>query len=527
MAEETRSRLNELTVQKLKAVAQEHGVDVSDCRNKRDIIERIASANLTDEQIAEAVDRYKPKQRARAPEQTASEEVLTIEKELKDISDHPGEAKDIPAEDEVTVERNIDQALMMRPGFFEIDSAAEKAWNRMVLGDFAEAMRLNKEARLRALSSLSAYEVYSAALAIRAAETLLSGISMRKGGLDPALKTALAEAKLAFIDGHPRRREETLDALEGLAGKAYDSFLSGTNLMMEELDRMLREYETFGTDTTAPRRLLEIAAQARQGYNFAEYSRLVDDARATAESAKTERGKQIGTSFAYVRAAVLESREARNDSTAHGAELNEAQKALEESDFRRAADLLAAIEKAADTAHAESIKDKNVESRQIMRISSTIQTVGPDLEEASAYGIDVQDGLVFIMSAKDAMAKKDVVAAAKYARLASDAHTPLRKDLDMKRVERGVITHIPEAKCGKCGKESLYTYPDSSSKCMDCGHHFNMATQASPSPASQPAISPAVQQTAQPASERKTATRVLKSETKVETKKEKKGLFRW
>lgn len=521
--------LSELTVQKLKTLAIEHGVDVGDCRNKKEIIERIATSSLTEEQVAAAVEKYRPKQKSRPTEQPAADEVRAIEKELKDISEHPAQAKELPEEDEVTIERNIDQALMMRPGFFEIDSAAEKAWNRMVLGDFAEAIKLNREARGRALSSISAYEVYSTALAIRAAETLLSGISMRKGQLDPALKTALAEAKRAFIDGHPRRREEALENLESLTAKAYESFITGTATAMEELNRMLLEFESFGTDTSASRRLLEIAAQAKGDYNFVECSRLVDEAKATAEYAKSERGKQIGASFHYVRAAVLECREARKDEAAHETELEEAKKAFERSDFRRAADLLAAIEKAADTAHADSIRDKDIESRQVMRISSTIQTVGPDLEEASAYGLPVEDGLIFIRSARDAMAKKDIVAAAKYARLATERHDPLRKDLDAKRVERGVITRIPEAKCGKCGKESLYTYPDSSSRCLECGHRFNMATAAAPQEAAAPpAISPAVQQADQQAPEKKTVTRVLKTAPKKEDeKKEKKGLFKW
>jgi hypothetical protein len=162
-----------------------------------------------------------------------------------------------------------------------------------------------------------------------------------------------------------------------------------------------------------------------------------------------------------------------------------------------------------------------------MRISSTIQTVGPDLEEASAYGIDVQDGLIFIRSARDAMSKRDLVSAAKFARLASETHGPLRKDLDMKRAERGVIARIPEAKCGKCGKESLYSYPDSSSRCVECGHHFKTDAQSAPSTVAPQPISPPVQQTTHLTPEKKTNTRVLKTEKKEDPKKEKKGLFRW
>ncbi len=44
-------------------------------------------------------------------------------------------------------------------------------------------------------------------VSIRAADELFSRLVSEKGELDSILRTALAEAKLAFINGSPKRRE--------------------------------------------------------------------------------------------------------------------------------------------------------------------------------------------------------------------------------------------------------------------------------------------------------------------------------
>jgi len=45
-------------------------------------------------------------------------------------------------------------------------------------------------------------------------------------------------------------------------------------------------------------------------------------------------------------------------------------------------------------------------------------------------------------------------------------------ELDKKRIETGVAKPVSDAKCGKCGAESLYLFPNSVQKCTDCGHSF-------------------------------------------------------
>lgn len=51
MAEDASNFLNELTIWKLKTVAEEFGVDVSNCRYKRDYVQKIAAKRLTEEQV--------------------------------------------------------------------------------------------------------------------------------------------------------------------------------------------------------------------------------------------------------------------------------------------------------------------------------------------------------------------------------------------------------------------------------------------------------------------------------------------
>jgi hypothetical protein len=535
MTDGPNKHLTDLTVPKLKKVAEQYSVDVSTCRLKKDYVEALTKTGVTEEQVSATFPKADEKPAEALREQEAVAEVRSMGTELKEIAERPAKIGDIPAEDEETIERDIDQALMMKPSFFDIDSENQRAWDKMILGDFYEALRLNREGRNRVLACFSAYQIYSTALSIRASDTLLSKIATEKGSLDSALKTALAAAKLAFIDGHPKRREEALEELEALTSKAYDSFLNSTDRAEKELRKLLDDYESFGVRTEEPRRLLEIAAQAKSAANLEEYSELLDKAREHAERAKDVRAGEIDRSFHMVKAAVAEAKEAGADTKQHEDDLHEARKAFEGSAFKRASELLASIERAADQEHIEQLRNSEVEARQMSRISSTVVTLEPDLMEASNYGMDVQEGLLFVSNTRAALARKDIVAAAKYARRLSEVAEPMREDLDKARIERGVIIKVEDAKCGKCGKEALYTYPNSSRKCIECGHSFSFEpAPVIPSAAPAPEIEKPVHksggpETASAEAEEKAPTRTLKAQTD-EPKKEvekKKGLFRW
>lgn len=466
------SYLNELTLWKLKIVAEEYGIDVSNLKHKRDFIDRISSKNLTEDQVRLALEKARLKSEA-SPEEGPRDEKAIIT-ELEEIAEKPEGSPDLPKKDQVTVERNIDQALLMRPSFFEVDSANESAWSKMILGDFNEAMKLNHEARIKVLASFSAFQVYSAAVSIRAAETLLSNLADEKGPLDSNLKTALAEAKRAFIGGNPRSREETLNELEVLAAGAYKAFMEKSEKAEADLYALLSDYEGFGTRTQESRRLMEIAGQAKRVFNMAEYSRLVNQSREEAEKAKEARAGELGRQLKVVSAAVEEAKEVGVDTSAKEQELREATEAYQGSSFSKAMQLMTAVERAVDTDHLDKLRNKEVEQRQVEKVNATIVTYAPDLQEAAYYGMDVQEGLLFVNNTKAALSNKDIVAAAKFARRVKEIVQPMQKDIDHMRMEKGVIKHVEEARCGKCGKESLYVYPNNTQKCMECGHSFSL-----------------------------------------------------
>ena len=466
------SYLNDLTLWKLKIVAEEYGIDVSNLKHKRDFIDRISSRSLTEDQVRLALEKAKLKAQEGPEEEPRDEKAITSE--LEAIAEKPEGSPDLPKKDQVTVERNIDQALLMRPSFFEVDSANESAWSKMILGDFNEAMKLNHEARIRVLASFSAFQVYSAAVSIRAAETMLSNLADEKGPLDSNLKTALAEAKRAFIGGNPRSREETLNELEVRAAGAFKAFMEKSEKAEADLYALLGDYEGFGTRTEESRRLMEIAGQAKRVFNIAEYSRLVNKAREEAEKAKDVRAGELGRQLKVVSAAVEEAKEVGVDTSAKEQELREATEAYRGSSFSKAMQLMTAVERAVDTAHLDKLRNREVEQKQVEKVNTTIVTYAPDLQEAAYYGMDVQEGLLFVSNVKAALSNKDIVAAAKFARRVREIVQPMQKDIDHMRVEKGVIKHVDEARCGKCGKESLYVYPNNTQKCMECGHSFSL-----------------------------------------------------
>lgn len=501
--------LNELPIWKLKTVAAEYGIDVSSCRYKRDFVEKVRAKRLTEEQVRRALSKGK-----KDPDPGAAE-IQQVAREIQQIADRPLETTELPADEEKNVERNLDEALMMKPSFFEVDSSAESAYNKMILGDFYNAIKTNREARLKCLETFSSAQVYSAAVSIRAADELLGRLGRATGQTDSTLKTALAEAKRTFISGSPRLREEALESLETLATKAYEAAVSESEKDETELKMLLEDYESFGTRTEDARRYLDIASQAKSGFNLADYAKFLKEARSHAERAKGVRAQEIDNSFSIVRSGTEEAKAVGADVSSAEVRFAEARKAFEAGSFRQTVDLLADIERVTDAAHVEQIRrQKDLETRQLERINFTISTYEPLLAEAASYGMNVQEGLYLVSGAKVALARRDLVNGAKLARRARDIAEPLEREVDKKRVELGIVKKVEGAKCEKCGSDSVYLYPNTMMKCLECGHVRNPVAVSQPQ-----APAPVVQSSQQ-------APPPTQPVQPVEQKK-KRALFRW
>jgi ribosomal protein S27E len=528
MAQDSSHYLNELPIWKLKIVAAEYGIDVSACKYKRDFVDKVMGKKLSDDQVRTALSKAKNKPTEKQAPGENTSDVKAIGAEIKKISDRPGEPMELPQKDEKNFERHIDEALTMKPSFFEIDSTTENVLNRMIMGDFGEAIRINREARMRCLENFSAYQVYSAAVSIRAADELLSRLTDDGGRLSPTLRTAVAAAKRSFITGSPRQREEALENLETLAVKTYEAFTKESGQEEEELRVLLADYESFGARTEEARKFLEIAASARRSFNFEDYSKYITDARTRAEEAKVLRAKEIESAIPLVNAAAQEAKEIGVDTGSAESDIGEVRKALEMGAFKRATDLLAAIEQTVDAAHLEQIKrQRDLGTRQLEKAKDTVSNREPVVMEAASYGLDVQQQVRHIANAKYAIERKDAVNAVKYARVLKDGSTSIEKALDHKRIDAGIMTHVDDVKCGKCGNETLYTLPNAGQKCVECGHSFSLT------PASNTATTPKPQRTlaqdhaAKRLAETPTPDAVQKEPQKTIPEKKKRGFFKW
>ena len=506
MVEDPAHFLNELPIWKLKIVASEYGIDVSACRYKRDFVEKVRSKRLTEEQVRKALAKDKKES------EPSAVDVQQVTKEIQLIADKPADGTVLPADDEKNVDRNLDEALTMRPSFFEVDSSAESAYNKMILGDFYDAIKTNREARLKCLETFGNAQVYSAAVSIRSADELLAKLDGTESGVDSTVRTALAEAKRTFISGSPRSREEALESLETLVTKTYEAAVGDSERTEAELKVLLADYESFGTRTEESRRYLEIAAQAKSAFNLSDYSKFLKEARSHAENAKAVRVHEIDNSFHMVRVGAEEAKEIGADVSFADAKFAEARRAFENGSLKQTVELLANIERVTDTAHLERIRhQRDLESVQLGKIRLTVSTYEPLLTEAASYGIGVQQAQYLVGAAKSALAKRDLVNAAKLARRAKELAEPLEHDLDTKRLELGIVKKVEGAKCDKCGAESVYLYPNTKMKCFECGHIRGSSTVQLPSmPASQPVPVPSH----------------TPSPTPIEQKK-RRGLFKW
>ena len=507
MTDDPNNFLNDLPIWKLKLVATEYRIDVSACRYKRDYVEKIRTKRLTQAQVNGALSKAK-----KAPaEKDDSGQEASLKQDIEQIAGRSVEIIELPAEEEKTIEKNIDEALTMRPSFFEIDSTAQSAYNRMIVGDFYEALKTNRDARLRSLEMISNFEVYSAAISIRAADELLVRLHGKKS-MDPNLRTALAAAKKSFVAGSPRLREEALESLETLACKTYEVAISESDQNAEELRGLLADYESFGTRTEEARRYLDIASQAKQAFDTNEYSKLVRNAKRSAEVAKEFRRREIENTFELVKASAEEAKGIGASVDRAEATIAEAKSAFDEGQFKRTVELLAAVEHSIDSAHMEMMRrSKDLEASQARKISAAVARYEPAISEAASYGIDVQEVATHLGSTKAALSRNDIVAAAKFSHRMEDVMLPVEKELDHVRIERGALTKLAGAKCEKCGSEAVYMFSNGVKKCVDCRRIY-------------PVPKPQVQQAQVVQAAKPIATSVPMRQ---EEPKKKRGLFRW
>lgn len=513
MTDDPSNFLNDLPIWKLKLVAAEYRIDVSACKYKRDYVERIRSKRLSQAQAREAIAKA-PKARGEKRDDSGRS---AVEKDIERIAETPVEILELPADEEKTIERNIDEALTMKPSFFEVDSTAQSAYNRMIVGDYYQALKTNRDARLKSLEMISNFEVYAAAVSIRAADELLTRLQ-DKTKLDPTLRTALAAAKKAFVAGSPRPREEAIEGLETLACKTYEAVMSESDRDSEELRGLLADYESFGTRTEEPRRYLEIAAQARQAFDPNEYRKLVQSARKSAEVAKEFRRKEIENAFGLVRASTAEAKDVGVSVDKAEASVAEAKRAFDGGQFKRAVELLAAVENSMDSAHLDMIRQrKDLEASQAKKVSLAILKYEPMISESGSYGIEIQEASAHLASSKAALSRRDVVAAAKFARRMDEIMPPVEKELDHMRIEKGVLTRVADGKCDECESDSIYAFSDGTKKCVDCRTVYRVP-KAQASPATSQMQTPSARPTSQPA---------MPPTKPPEDPKKKRGLFRW
>jgi len=516
MTDDTSSSLNDLPIWKLRLVANEFKIDVSSCKYKRDYVEKIRAKRLTESQVRGALSKAK-----RASEETRKSAVTQadmVQKDVERIAETPVKIVELPSDEEKAVERHIDEALTTRPSFFDIDSTAQSAYNRMIVGDFYQALRTNKEARLKSLETISSFEVYSAAVSIRAAEELLNRLT-DQSKMDHNLRTALAAAKRAFVAGSPRQREQSLESLETLACKTYDAVMSESDKDAEELRELLADYESFGTRTEESRRYLDIASQARQAFDPNEYRKLVKTATQSAQVAREFRRREIENTFGLVRASAAEAKEIGVSVDRAEATLTEAKSAFDNGQFKRAVELLAAVEQSIDAAHLETLRQrKDLEAVQAQKVSRAVLNVEPMITEAKTYGIEVQEVSSHLMSTKAALSRRDFVAAAKFSRRMEDLMQPVEKELDHFRVENGVLTKVADGRCERCGSASMYAFSNGARRCTECRTTYPALSVPRPQPpvgSSQPTTVPP-------------GGAVTPGTTRIpDEQKKKRGFFRW
>jgi len=498
-------------VEKLRELAQRHSIDVSKCRRKRDYVEAIRASKavtwadvstLAPQQVTAAKPEAEaagppparpevPRDRSREIEESleklgrslgarappgpaaAAEEERPIREELEGIIADVAKGQELPKELSAEVDNHLNLALQSRMSFFGIDAAAEAAWGKYTLGQYYQALSTNREAREKALDAHTHLEAASAALAIRAAEGLLTQVVQAGGRVDGRTQAALVAAKHAFHEGPALRRAEAITTLERLALASFDALMDETGGGLGELQQLVASVEVYGGRVQEARHFLGLAEQARAAGNLQDFGRFAAEARRLADRASEARVTEIKYSVPRVQAAVEEAKSLGVHVVEQERELEAARRAVEEGRWAEANQLLAKIEVEADEGHRRQIqRAAELEERQLQKTALTLHRLDPLIGEARGYGLDVAELLHYANHARAALQRRDYVNASKFVRRAEELVHALEPKIEEERKRRTAAVHQHDILCGKCGKRTVHVYPDGTHRCASCGHSF-------------------------------------------------------
>jgi len=474
---EIEKKLSDLTVIELRKLARERSIDISGAIRKKELIDKILVWDKAPK-IGTILMPEKDISEAEAPEELKTEGEVVLESEKLErgkLTEGPKiSAKTKEEEKLVEIREYIRFMEGNRPSFFGIDGLLEGVTTKYGTGDYYGAIQAIKTVRERASDFYSHFRIFTNALGIDASERLLEE-AVRRGTLSQERANKLVKtAMFGFVEGSPKKREETLEQLENGALEAFDKIIGNLDKDLKIYHQRANELKEIGADVVEAIRLLTEAEKLKTALKLQEAKEQLNSAKNLLKQVEKVRLEEIRYAIPRVRSAIEEAKSIGIDITEPEKELKKASYYIERGEIKLCVESLTKSESVVDQMqHAKLSTDPALRTSQLEKARKITKQLSPFLTDVGSYGIDISEVMHYLRNAQIAITHGDSINAPKFARRADELAKSFVKELE-KLKKRSI--HLDDERCERCGQEMLYKFDTGIKRCANCG--FNKAYDA-------------------------------------------------
>lgn len=486
--EAVKSTLLGMSNSQLRALAEDHGIDISGLSAKGDLVEAIALypgiARVLE--VDEVGVQEEP-----APEEVPEEEE-PVEAEEPEEPEPPQVAEETREPSFDRLKEQLKDALRAHVDFSESQEDLAETARRFKGRGYDAAIVQAKDAVARVQERIREYVRASWAFAIASAQRIWD-TSDKSSKAAKEAKRRLAEAVEAFQGDGFLHAMDTLKALSSATLNLYAHEMEAARAHVDAQSESLRSIEAMGGDTAAASTLLQKGSDALEANDRFAYLDLIKQADGLVGRARQERIEEIREAADNVDAILEEARNIGAAVDEAAGLLQEVRRSLEKEDFVSAHELVGQAERAsleAQQAHMDRVT--RMRDEQVEKVRELIGQIKPLVDEAKSKGFDTSQAAEELKGAAEHVKTGDYVNALLKAKKAYRLVKSFRSQLEAQQLEKAAPEEseeetslpTPEAPsepagqggpaCPECGHQQSETGLRGKVRCESCGAKFRV-----------------------------------------------------
>ncbi len=451
--------LDSKSLKDLKGIAARHGVDASNAKKRRDVINLLVTHSSAPA-ITESLKAQKKLDEIKGE----------LEEVKEEIEDTTHEAIS-PALEDLANDPIFKAAISLEIDFDHCEDLLDQARMRFEERNFEGALTAAVEAREHAEKSRTDFEKAIMAYAILSAHRLIEECSKAGRNVEKA-KEILRRTERLYREEEFHGRDDMLREMEAVSRSLFSAEVQKTRDQIHDAQEKIHEVANLGADVRLAEEALNTAKDTLRRSEYQASSMHAARAVDLAKKAKKDRVRMIEETIPATVLIIEEAKHVGADVAEAERLVTKAKTAISSKDFLLASELIKRAERAAmEIQQSQILKAMELRRRQVEKAQEIITQVEPVIEEAASFGIDVTETQTLLEQAKEILSEGDYVNGTLFARNAAEAAKKLEPKLVEERIKRG-ITKPTEGVCASCGSRNLEFTDDGWSACKDCGYNF-------------------------------------------------------